>query len=1328
MLTMLGRLFATDGRIPLGRARSRRSRRGNSSFARHMERLEERLLLSTFTVTDLLDDGNPGSLRWAINEVNGDTSRGTDTIDFDVPGNGPFVIAPASPLPAITHPVLIDGYSQPGASPNTQAAGDNAVILIEIGGANAGYTSGLTLQADRSTIRGLAINGFAQDGIHLAGGRGDVVAGNFLGTDATGTTALPDGDAGVLVDSSSGDAIGGTTPAARNIVSGNNNQNIYFINGSSSNVVQGDWVGLTAAGNATLPTDGAGVSFYSSPNNTVGGVTPAAGNVISGQTFDGVAIDTSNGVVVQGNLIGTDPTGTVALGNGTGVFVGFGNSSGDVIGGTRPGAGNVISGNQGDGVLINSQVGPGIIVQGNWIGTDITGTVAMPNTGSGVHIQGNGVTVGGAGRYVGSALGARNVISGNLSDGIFLDGGSFNLVQANFIGTTASGKPLGNGSDGVSESYGFSSFSETFALNNTVGGTAAGAGNVIADNGHNGVTVGSYSGDPSNGDEILSNAIFGNAALGIDLGDDGVTPNTPGGVPGAPNNLQPYPDLVAFARYGNQTLITGSLDSAPNTTYTLQFFGNPVADPSGFGQGQFLLTTRAVTTNASGLATFQVFLASVPLGVTSASATATDPYGNTSEFAQDVPLVTVGTAVVAGDDTFYTDINTTLNVPAPGVQANDFSFIPGPLTSVLVTQPANGSVTLNADGSFTYTPDSGFTGMDTFTYQDTVSGQTSNVATVTIQVLPKTFVVTNTNDSGPGSLRQAVFYANQSNSAPPDTIDFDIPGTGPFVISPLSAFPTIIHPTIIDGYSQPGSSPNSLQQGDNAVILIHLDGLSAGFTSNGLTIAAGGSTVQGLSITDFDDGIDLIGGGGNVITGNFIGTDPTGAASGMGNSAGLAVQDAGNDVIGGATPDARNVVSGNSFEGIYIGSMTGTQVLGNYVGTDATGELPLGNGFYGIEIDGTTSTAIGGPAPGDGNVISANTFVNLYVTYNFSTGAPPDDLLVQGNLIGTDATGEVALGGTYYGLALYGGTGATIGGTASGEGNVISANSEYGIIIESSGDLVEGNRIGTDLSGVNPMGNGLDGILIIGYGSTVSNNTIGGTVAGAGNIIAFNGGAGVDVQDPYSSGLVVGNAILSNSIFGNAALGIDLGGDGVTPNHQGGLITGPNGFENYPVLSSAVSSTTTMTVQGTLNAAASETFTIQFFSNPTADPSGFGQGQTYLGSITVKTDSSGNASFTATLPAVTAGFVVSATATDPNGNTSEFSQDVTVTTGSATVVPAAIVRSNTRAVDTGVVRGRLAAVDAALGGPLAPAPDQSALIILAAEVTHTKSKSSQPST
>ena len=176
----------------------------------------------------------------------------------------------------------------------------------------------------------------------------------------------------------------------------------------------------------------------------------------------------------------------------------------------------------------------------------------------------------------------------------------------------------------------------------------------------------------------------------------------------------------------------------------------------------------------------------------------------------------------------------------------------------------------------------------------------------------------------------------------------------------------------------------------------------------------------------------------------------------------------------------------------------------------------------------------------------------------------------------------------------------------------------------------------------------------------------------AGNVIANNGGAGVVIGSNLND-LCTGDAILSNSIHDNAALGIDLGDNGVTPNTPGGPQIGPNDLQNFPVLTNVTQSGSKITIVGTLNSIPSTTFTLQFFSNAAADPSGYGEGQTLLGTATVTTDNAGNAAFTVSFsshPAV--GQFVSATATDPNGNTSEFSKDVTITSGSSTVSPQAV--------------------------------------------------------
>ena len=255
--------------------------------------------------------------------------------------------------------------------------------------------------------------------------------------------------------------------------------------------------------------------------------------------------------------------------------------------------------------------------------------------------------------------------------------------------------------------------------------------------------------------------------------------------------------------------------------------------------------------------------------------------------------------------------------------------------------------------------------------------------------------------------------------------------------------------------------------------------------------------------------------------------------------------------------------------------------------------------------------------------------------------------LIEGNFLGTDVTGTTALGNRS-GVRIYRTSNNTIGGTTRGARNLISGN-KIGIwISESTGNLVTGSFIGTDFTGTADLGNEA-GVFI---STDASDNTIGGAASGAGNTIAFNEFSGVEV---FSG---TGNAILSNSIFSNDFLGIDLLRNrtlGVTPNDPADGDTGPNNLQNFPVLTSALGGSAT--IEGTLNSTPNTQFTLEFFSNSACDPSGFGEGETFLGFTDVTTDGSGNASFTITLStSVPAGQLITATATDPDGNTSEFSQ------------------------------------------------------------------------
>jgi len=529
-------------------------------------------------------------------------------------------------------------------------------------------------------------------------------------------------------------------------------------------------------------------------------------------------------------------------------------------------------------------------------------------------------------------------------------------------------------------------------------------------------------------------------------------------------------------------------------------------------------------------------------------------------------------------------------------------------------------------------------------------------------------VVTNTADSGPGSLRAAIDCANSMPGM--DTISFNIPGAGVHTISPTSALPAITDPVVIDGYTQPGASPNTLAIGDNAVLLIEIDGSSAGSDVNGLTISAGMSMVRGLVINRFvsssaagGNGIALTTNGGDQIEGNFIGTDLSGASA-RGNSFGLSIVSGVNDTIGGTSAAARNVVSANVADGVavYNFAATGTLIQGNYIGTNAGGTSALGNGFWGVEADGSSVT-IGGAGAGAGNVIAGSGFDGILA--NGASGT------IMGNYIGLNATGTAKLANSGAGVLVHG-SNVTIGGALAGAGNVISGNTSHGVNIVDGGNgisgvLIQGNRIGTDAAGVANLGNGGFGVRLFAGGEVpvgATNNTIGGTAAGAGNVIAFNGQGGITIAGTSSAfaAATIGNRISGNSIFSNIGLGIDLGGDGVTPNTPGGPHTGANNLQNFPVITSVTSSGGSTTIAGTFNSTPStKGFRLEFFANTAADPSGFGQGQTFIGFKNVDTDGGGNATFSVTLPVtVPAGQFVTATATDPNNNTSEFSAAVAV--------------------------------------------------------------------
>ncbi|MDH5585325.1 MAG: FG-GAP-like repeat-containing protein, partial [Nitrospirota bacterium] len=377
------------------------------------------------------------------------------------------------------------------------------------------------------------------------------------------------------------------------------------------------------------------------------------------------------------------------------------------------------------------------------------------------------------------------------------------------------------------------------------------------------------------------------------------------------------------------------------------------------------------------------------------------------------------------------------------------------------------------------------------------------------------------------TFRAAIQEANATVGT--DIIAFDISGGGLQTIIPGSALPSITDPVIIDGTTQPGfvGAP-----------IIELNGAGAGATSHGLNISAGSTTVRGMVINRFlRSGIRVVGNGGNIFEGNYIGTDSTGTAD-LGNGE-LGIQlNTANNRIGGTTPAARNIIAGNTSHNIGIegASATGNQVLGNYIGTDVTGTVALGNGLNGVHLTLLASgNTIGGTVAGSANVISGHTN-GTGVAIGVSVAPMAHNNVVIGNYIGTDATGTVALPNSAG--VLVSGNDNTVGGATAAARNVISGNTGYGIWFTAGGsgpafnNVIQGNYIGTDVTGSVALGNGIEGVL---FTDGANNNTIGGAVIGAGNVISGNGARGIQIGDGNAN-TVQGNFIGLNAV-GTAALG-----------------------------------------------------------------------------------------------------------------------------------------------------------------------------------------------
>lgn len=639
----------------------------------------------------------------AVNECSSG-AVGSDTINFIVTTGGStftnqsqtgYTISLATELPIINERVIINGYTQPGSDDNDTVAPlpFDAILLIQIDGSglNLGNTGlnfeGGTGGAAGSEVRGLILNGFEGGDAIKIDTNAVVVQGNYIGTTPDGLAAATTVEANNVavnqdstsLNSRSNVLIGGTDANDRNILSGQTDAASFPFTGWT---LQGNYIGLGADGstmipNATVSSPGS-LSIDACDGVVVGGTVPGAANVISGNNSYGIAPDIATNLTVAGNYIGTDYTGTVAKPNLVGIIT-SGNMAGAVIGGTTSAARNIISGNTIAGI-VDAGTG-GHTIAGNYVGLDVTGENPISN-GAGVLIAGDDIVLGGS-------EAGRNVISGNTSFNVSLQG-----IFSATSGMTVSGNYIGTNSSGTIDPTITAVQGEGVRISantsgNLIGGTL---GNRIAGNRGSGVAVRSVTEianlgggtlTPTN-NAILGNQIYGNSTggpitnaegLGIDIygatlnniftqpapadftadtynAELGITLNDAGDADTGPNNYMNSPVINSAIQNSSSLTVNFDLDAADSTNgnYRIEFFANDTTDPSGYGEGQTYLGSATISNGSAQEAIVSLANGtdltgkSITATTTAINNTTSSGFGATSEFSEAVAALVVAPA------------------------------------------------------------------------------------------------------------------------------------------------------------------------------------------------------------------------------------------------------------------------------------------------------------------------------------------------------------------------------------------------------------------------------------------------------------------------------------------------------------------------------------------------------------------------------------------------------------------------------------------------------------------------------------------------------------
>lgn len=614
--------------------------------------------------------------------VAGAAAPAVDEIHFNIGGGGPQSIFLTSPLDTLTGgPLLLDATTQPGPG---------ALPLVTLDGVGTGANvSGFQALGADVTIRGFAIVRFAQNGILInAGAQRTVIQGNHIGIDRLGQTAQPNAT-GISLVSAFTTTIGGTDASQRNVISGNTGDGIV-LSGSNTSTIQGNFIGTNGAGTSAVPNRGNGIlAGPTAFSALIGGTASGAGNVISGNGINGIFGQGDNvRMTIQGNRIGTSADGLARIPNiENGIRLDTARTP--LIGGTDPGAGNLISANGVNGVRLLDDTNA--TIQGNIIGTDINGNGFIAPRQIGISFENARGTVGGA------TVAARNIITGN-SVGILTDAQSSNVgIRGNYFGLRPDGSESNIGSNeaiamsGTNHGIGGNTPAEgnVFAnagtallfigaqlvdvRNNRIGTTADGAfslgvdngiavnnshrmnigdpstpgrGNVIGFTSHIGIAVSA----DSDRIGIFGNSMFRDQQQGINLGGPGSDANDPGDADAGANTLQNFPVIIT-ASTGTTTAVGGTLNTTPNTAgIRIQIYGSPACHSTGFGEGQTFLGEVTVSTDGGGNVSWSATgLPAVAVGSV-ITTTATSPSGssyNTSEFSACKTVAAAGSGPIA---------------------------------------------------------------------------------------------------------------------------------------------------------------------------------------------------------------------------------------------------------------------------------------------------------------------------------------------------------------------------------------------------------------------------------------------------------------------------------------------------------------------------------------------------------------------------------------------------------------------------------------------------------------------------------------------------------